>query len=559
MRTKLAQWYFYRYFNIPKDKEIFRVGRNFIDYWEDKSIGLAKRRDYGQPLARIHPGAFLFCEPERGGTDTSSTNNADAMINSAAATTNYGSGTGAGSQFNVLNNTSNTKQRIVMDWTLSSGSGTISQISLFLYVSANSSASTVDLHELTQASAMVENQVTWTIWKTGSSWATPGGDYSATVVDTGIPPAVTNWQQWDLVGGGSDNPMSITWGSNFDIILRFADESGASTRYVTYYSKEDSGNDPYIEITYAGVNTEVDITCNLAFSTSIGRSLGFTRASTSNLSLSSTIARTLAFARASTSNLSLAASVVKGWGRTIATSCNLALSSTVGRLIGYTRATTSNLSLAPTIVRVRARTITTSVNLSLATTVSRAVTWARATTSSLSLGVSIVTNILNEYLETVTVNLALAVSVTKSWGRTISTSSNLSLAASVARIWAHGVVTSVSLSLATTVSRTLAYARATSSSLGLSAAISRTLAYARATTSNLTLAISLSRLVARIRSITARLSLAVSITKVSTAERVLKVILVAADSLKTTLVEADSLKTILAKTGIFKIINKEGD
>jgi len=245
--VKLTNSFFHNYFNIPRDKEIFRIGRNFIDYWEDKSIGLAKRRDYGQPLARIQPWAFLFCEPERGGTDTSSTNNIDSMISKGATTTNYGSGT----TMNVLCNITTSFIRVVMDWTLSSGSGTISKIALYLYITGQSGTpEPINLHELTQASAMVENQVTWSIWKTASSWATPGGDYSATIVDSITWGSTSTWDEYVLYGAGATNPMSITWGSNFDIILKIASEDHDTTRYVTYATKENASNNPYIEITY---------------------------------------------------------------------------------------------------------------------------------------------------------------------------------------------------------------------------------------------------------------------------------------------------------------------
>jgi len=252
----LSKWFFAKYFNIPTDKEIFRLGRNFIDYWEDKEKGIVKRREYGQPLARMNPWAGFLAEPEKGATDTASTNNKDTMLNYGAGGGSSNLNYGAATTTNVYWSSSNYAMRTIMEWTLSSGSGTISKISLFLYVNANGSCTTVNLHELTQAfiegagTGQAVAGATWNDYNAGS-WATPGGDYSPTVVDSLTPQAATNWDEYVLLGAGATNPISgLTWGNTVDLLLKLNSESGG-TVYVQYNTKEAVANKPYIEITYS--------------------------------------------------------------------------------------------------------------------------------------------------------------------------------------------------------------------------------------------------------------------------------------------------------------------
>lgn len=184
-------------------------------------------------------------------TDTSSVDNKDAKITTDGANDNFGSDT----TFHVY--TSNVGSpyyyRAVMDWTLSAGSGTISQISLFLYVTINAGDTyPIEVHELTQA--FTEAGVTWNKYDGSNNWSTAGGDFSATIVDSTTMPAATNYQQWDLVGGDSDNPISgLTWESNFDLLLKLStagEAIGSGDEGGAYASKENASNNPYIEITY---------------------------------------------------------------------------------------------------------------------------------------------------------------------------------------------------------------------------------------------------------------------------------------------------------------------
>lgn len=42
LKTKVAKWFFHKYFDIPKDKDIFKVEGSSVHYWENKEKGIAK-------------------------------------------------------------------------------------------------------------------------------------------------------------------------------------------------------------------------------------------------------------------------------------------------------------------------------------------------------------------------------------------------------------------------------------------------------------------------------------------------------------------------------------
>lgn len=503
-------------------------------------------------------------------TDTASTNNGDTFLYQDQPTTNYGTSVAISLGERSTEPTTDHNCRGIFDWTLSSGSGTISLIKLYAYCYYYNRAITVNVHELSQASALVEAEATWSIWKTGSSWATPGGDYSGTVVDTTSISGIDTWFSWVLQGAGATNPIAgLTWESNFDLLLKEASDVGGTT-VNNVYSKNNASNRPYIEITYtAAVDYPISTTSSLSLSTSLSRTLAFDRglspdlslaasvsrvfgrlrSTSSNLSLAPSISRALAYARATSSNLSLAVTIAKVWGRTITTATNLSLTTSISRAATWTRASSSNLTLAVTVARSRARTIatssalsltttislakgfvrattsnlsltanvakswgrtiTTSASLSLATTISRAVTWARATSSNLSLSVAIATG--QQYLVELTTNLSLSVNVAKSWGRTIATSSALSLAASITRVKGFVITTVSNLSLAPTISRAVAWTRATSSNLSLTAAVARSWARIITTSASLSLTTTISRVVAWGRASSPGLTLATTV------------------------------------------------
>lgn len=85
----------------------------------------------------------------------------------------------------------------------------ITAVSLLMTVNNTGSGSpaglgTIEVHEVvpnnTAVNNMVENQVSWAAWQTGSNWTTPGGDFgptltSGSVVDTGTIGTFTNGEQ----------------------------------------------------------------------------------------------------------------------------------------------------------------------------------------------------------------------------------------------------------------------------------------------------------------------------------------------------------------------------
>ncbi|MEK7570088.1 MAG: hypothetical protein AAB515_01420 [Patescibacteria group bacterium] len=203
--------------------------------------------------------------------DTGSTNSRDSHMRLSLPTRGYGSCTylHAGRILDdaVYN------YRPVMDWTLTSGSGTITNIDLYLYrydvstYSGGNSATSrsYELHELTQAftegsvcdTAVGSTGVTWNRYDGTNNWASAGGDYSGTIVDstalTGNGTADA-WYTWTLNGSGATNSIAgLTWGSAVDFVLFNPSGYVASGNNLDHFASKEftgTGSDPYIEITY---------------------------------------------------------------------------------------------------------------------------------------------------------------------------------------------------------------------------------------------------------------------------------------------------------------------
>ena len=256
-KTRIARWFFNRYFGIPIDATVVQIGKDNIHFTHDFETFKCRQWQISLadfpvlkriqtiatiPLAFFTKGfAFLLL------TDTTATNDGDTQLFNAAPTTNYGSGTSNwascdnGGQFHHL-----------IKFTLPSGSGTISSITLNLYKVANGGTDTstrVEVHEMTQT--WVESEATWNEYSSGNSWSTAGGDYSATVVDDLAHTASNNiTRTWDL-GTGATNPIAgLTWESTVDLMLIVTPESTTPQQAENYNSKEAASNKPYIEITY---------------------------------------------------------------------------------------------------------------------------------------------------------------------------------------------------------------------------------------------------------------------------------------------------------------------
>lgn len=177
--------------------------------------------------------------------DTTSTLNKDNYLDEASPTVNQSTDTRlvAGS-FGAGGNA----YRPIINFTTPNISGTISKIDLYMYQTNNYSGSaTLEVHEVTQT-AWTEAGSTWNKYDGTNNWATAGGDFSATVVNTFGPPGVGSWVNVNLYGGGATNPISAAFNTNYHFLFKLANE--ATNNVLAYASKEEGSHIPYLEITY---------------------------------------------------------------------------------------------------------------------------------------------------------------------------------------------------------------------------------------------------------------------------------------------------------------------
>lgn len=169
--------------------------------------------------------------------DTSSTVNKKARIISNFATTNFGGSFTAG-------NFGGSDRRGLINFTMSAGSGTISQVSLFLYSGGEiRSGGTHSAHDLTQT-GWTQAGVTWNKYDGTNNWAVAGGDFTATaIVTSGTISGTPGWIQYDIMGGSAANPLSLDWSDEVNILVKVA----SGTSEVDY---DMVTNLPYLEITY---------------------------------------------------------------------------------------------------------------------------------------------------------------------------------------------------------------------------------------------------------------------------------------------------------------------
>ncbi|NTW34133.1 MAG: hypothetical protein HGB12_16200 [Bacteroidetes bacterium] len=132
----------------------------------------------------------------------------------------------------------------LVQFTLPSGSYTITKISLFLYAGGTSGTFT-DCNIYKSNSTFDEGSVNWS----------SAPSYDGTVISSvsSLPSGTTEgWREFVLRGDGATNSLnSLTWGSTAMLHIRFAAESGA-TKSFWFYSKENANTSlrPYIQITY---------------------------------------------------------------------------------------------------------------------------------------------------------------------------------------------------------------------------------------------------------------------------------------------------------------------
>lgn len=261
-RTKTARRFFHKHFNIPQDATVLRIEKDNIHFthdfetfkcraWQvkiaDFPVMQRLRALATLPLALVTKGfAFLLL------TDNTATNNKDDAICLDLPTNNFGTSDTVGYVASQINNEN---WRFLLHFTLPSGTGTISAITLNLYTQSGCTGTntglSIEVHELTRTN-WTEAGVTWNKYDGTNNWTTAGGDYSATVVDSlAHSNTVGQWRVWDMIGANATNPISgLTWGSQLHLLLRFSTENNNPNQAENYNTKESASNKPYIEITY---------------------------------------------------------------------------------------------------------------------------------------------------------------------------------------------------------------------------------------------------------------------------------------------------------------------
>lgn len=185
-------------------------------------------------------------------TDTSATNNKDAYLveNNADSNKNL-------AYLLLAKSGIGYRHHAVIEWTLPSGHGKITDIKLYLYqyeYSASTDEGMVaEIHELLEG-PFIETEVTWNSYSTGNSWANAGGleptSASATDIDTvNLSRESAVWKAWILKGTGAENPVDWSWGDTKDIVIYDPVASGNGDFY-KFRSRTADSDKPYLEITY---------------------------------------------------------------------------------------------------------------------------------------------------------------------------------------------------------------------------------------------------------------------------------------------------------------------
>ncbi len=190
---------------------------------------------FHQGLSRVatrgHNSTFVI-------NDRTGTVQADTYLSEGSATKNYdgtyslldvgyyvvsGAGKGVRSSLKV---------------TFPTSSQVINSATLSLYVIGQSGTTAGRTHwayKLTEA-GWVENQACWGSYKTGSAWATPGGDYATASPAGGSLTVLTpgNWMHFPVTGIVQNASTSGT----VNILVKDSDESGTFARWVEFPSMQ---------------------------------------------------------------------------------------------------------------------------------------------------------------------------------------------------------------------------------------------------------------------------------------------------------------------------------
>lgn len=138
--------------------------------------------------------------------------------------------------------------RSIINFTLPFKDGEISDVKLFLYETGGYQNNNVEIHQLTQTN-WLEQEATWNKYNNANYWNSAGGDYGDTIIDSVISGEdYIGWTVWVLQGDGADNPLTLRWGDEINLLLKKEASYGWNS---AFYSREEAGeHSPYLEITF---------------------------------------------------------------------------------------------------------------------------------------------------------------------------------------------------------------------------------------------------------------------------------------------------------------------
>lgn len=268
----LIQWFFKKYYGV--ENEVFEIKKTGFSYWIDKEKGLAAYREYNTDiflsipivknisfaitlltLTLINPSLVFFILT----TDTTSTNNKDTYIDGYSK--NVDNNYGTNESLNLYNYATWQIQRILLNFTLPSLSGVISDVKLYTYCydvgSAQNTSKYIDIHQCLRN--WTEAGATWNKYDGTNYWTTAGcgsagNDYNSTIIDSiNTISSANQWRTFVLMGTGADNPLTLNWGDTVNLFIKAKEDTTAHDVCELWRSKEytaDTTKRPYLEITY---------------------------------------------------------------------------------------------------------------------------------------------------------------------------------------------------------------------------------------------------------------------------------------------------------------------
>jgi hypothetical protein len=154
------------------------------------------------------------------------------------------------------------KFRGLINWDLPKGEGSIKKIEIFYYCfttwdSYAQNNGTLGIYSLNRdMNNSFTSKANWNTYNGKNSWATPGTNYTVRPIDTttiGYASCTSSprWINFTIMGTGAENPLNLTWGNSFQILLKQTNE-GLISRSDRLQTQEASTNKPKIRITYTG-------------------------------------------------------------------------------------------------------------------------------------------------------------------------------------------------------------------------------------------------------------------------------------------------------------------